>query len=81
MAVLLHGAGLRLLECARLRVNDIDFAANQIAVPTAFARHYAVPRRRSTRFASSVYIELASIHECTAHRSKADGHDGSAERQ
>ena len=32
MAVLLYGAGLRLLECARLRVKDVDFAANQIVV-------------------------------------------------
>lgn len=32
MAVLLYGAGLRLLECARLRVKDIDFARNQIVV-------------------------------------------------
>ena len=26
MAILLYGAGLRLLECARLRVKDVDFA-------------------------------------------------------
>src|SRR5262245_64931384 len=32
MAVLLYGAGLRLLECARLRVKDVDFARNQSAV-------------------------------------------------
>ncbi len=33
MAVLLYGAGLRLLECCRLRVKDIDFATtNQIVV-------------------------------------------------
>ncbi len=32
MAILLYGSGLRLLECARLRVQDIDFAANQIIV-------------------------------------------------
>ena len=32
MAVLLYGAGLRLLECARLRVKDVDFVANQIVV-------------------------------------------------
>jgi integron integrase len=32
MAVLLYGAGLRLLECARLRVKDVDFEANQIVV-------------------------------------------------
>jgi len=32
MAVLLYGAGLRLLECARLRCKDVDFGANQIVV-------------------------------------------------
>lgn len=32
MATLLYGAGLRLLECARLRVKDVDFASNQILV-------------------------------------------------
>ena len=32
MAVLLYGSGLRLLECARLRVKDVDFATNQIVV-------------------------------------------------
>ena len=32
MAVLLYGAGLRLLECAQLRVKDLDFGANQIVV-------------------------------------------------
>lgn len=31
-AILLYGAGLRLLECARLRVQDVDFARNQITV-------------------------------------------------
>ena len=32
MAILLYGAGLRLMECLRLRVKDIDFASNQIVV-------------------------------------------------
>jgi integron integrase len=32
MATLLYGAGLRLLECCRLRVKDVDFAAKQIIV-------------------------------------------------
>jgi integron integrase len=32
MATLLYGAGLRLLECLRLRVKDLDFAYNQIVV-------------------------------------------------
>jgi integrase len=37
MASLLHGAGLRLLECCRLRVQDIDFGTNQIVVRGAKA--------------------------------------------
>jgi integron integrase len=32
MASLLYGAGLRLMECVRLRVKDIDFGLNQITV-------------------------------------------------
>jgi integron integrase len=32
MASLLYGAGMRLLECLRLRVKDIDFEVNQIIV-------------------------------------------------
>ena len=32
MASLLYGAGLRLLECARLRVKDVDFARHEIVV-------------------------------------------------
>ncbi len=32
MAILLYGVGLRLMECCRLRIKDIDFARNQIVV-------------------------------------------------
>ncbi|TKB78658.1 MAG: integron integrase [Nitrospira sp.] len=32
MAMLLYGAGLRLMECLRLRVKDIDFRGNEICV-------------------------------------------------
>jgi integron integrase len=32
IAQLLYGAGLRLMECARLRIKDIDFEANSISV-------------------------------------------------
>jgi integron integrase len=32
MAMLLYGAGLRLLECARLRIKDVDFGRREIMV-------------------------------------------------
>ncbi len=32
MASLLYGSGLRLMECVRLRVKDVDFGYNQIVV-------------------------------------------------
>ncbi len=32
MAQLMYGSGLRLMECVRLRVQDLDFAANQLIV-------------------------------------------------
>src|SRR5918994_4751154 len=32
MAILLYGAGLRLMECCRLRIKDIDFSRNEIVV-------------------------------------------------
>jgi integron integrase len=35
MALLLYGAGLRLIECLRLRILDIDFAYQQITVRNA----------------------------------------------
>ena len=32
MTILLYGAGLRLLECARLRVKDVDFGRRQLVI-------------------------------------------------
>ena len=32
MAALLYGSGLRLLECARLRIKDIDFDRSELTV-------------------------------------------------
>ena len=32
MATLLYGAGLRLMECCRLRIKDIDFSRNEVVV-------------------------------------------------
>ena len=38
MAALLYGAGLRLMECARMRVKDIDFGRDQITVRSGKGR-------------------------------------------
>jgi integrase len=55
MATLLYGAGLRLTECLRLRVKDVDFAYNQIVVRdgkghqdrmTMLPQHVKAPLRR-----------------------------------
>jgi site-specific recombinase XerD len=32
MAGLLYGSGMRLMECVRLRLKDVDFAQNQVVV-------------------------------------------------
>ncbi|WP_343223485.1 hypothetical protein [Lysobacter sp. GX 14042] len=32
MGALMYGAGLRLMECVRLRVKDVDFARREIVV-------------------------------------------------
>jgi SAM-dependent methyltransferase len=39
MASLLYGAGLRLMECLRLRVKDVDFAMHQITVREGKGAH------------------------------------------
>src|SRR5206468_9415944 len=42
MAELLYGSGLRLMECLRLRVKDIDFGYNRIAVRDGKGLHERV---------------------------------------
>lgn len=54
MTLLLYGAGLRVIECARLRVKDVDFASNQIAVRTGKG-----DRDRVTMLPAAVKAELA----------------------
>src|SRR5262249_29260043 len=53
MAMLLYGAGLRLLECARLRVKDVDFERRQIVV-----RNGKGDRDRVTLLPASCVAEL-----------------------
>ncbi len=54
MAYLLYGAGLRLLECCRLRVQDVNFASNQIVV-----RGGKGDKDRVTMLPAAVKAELA----------------------
>jgi integron integrase len=54
MAILLYGSGLRLLECARLRVKDVDFARRQITV-----RAGKGDKDRTTTLPTIIGVELA----------------------
>jgi integron integrase len=54
MAYVLYGAGLRLLECCRLRVQDVDFAANQIVVRNAKGQ-----KDRVTMLPAAIKADLA----------------------
>ncbi len=47
VAGLMYGSGLRLTECLRLRVQDIDFGAAQITVQ--FISRHGLPEKSSTR--------------------------------
>ena len=53
MVTLLYGCGLRLLECCRLRVKDIDFGRNQLTV-----RQGKGDKDRATMLPQSVRAEL-----------------------
>ena len=67
MAVLLYGAGLRLLECCRLRVKDVDFAMNQIAI-----RDGKGHKDRATMLPAAVKPELAVHLERVRRQHEAD---------
>jgi len=53
MATLLYGSGLRLLECCRLRVKDVDFGRNQISV-----RRGKGDKDRATMLPGAIKAEL-----------------------
>src|SRR5690606_33427852 len=55
MATMLYGSGLRLLECCRLRVKDVDFGRRQIVV-----RRGKGDKDRVTMLPAIVADELAS---------------------
>ncbi len=66
MAGLLYGSGLRIMECVRLRVKDIDFAQNQIIVRdgkgqkdriTILPKRFHQPLREQLDFVKSFHEE------------------------
>jgi integron integrase len=67
MAVLLYGAGLRLLECLRLRVKDVDFARGEIIV-----RQGKGGRDRRTMLPAAVRAPLAAHLERVRRQHEAD---------
>ena len=67
MAIVLYGAGLRLLECAHLRVKDVDFAANQIVV-----RAGKGDRDRVTMLPAAVKTDLVRHLELVKSQHDAD---------
>ncbi len=67
MATLLYGAGLRLLECAKLRVKDVDFGRSQLVV-----RGGKGDRDRVTVLPASVKPSLARHLERVGRMHEAD---------
>jgi len=57
MASLLYGSGMRLMECVRLRVKDVDFGLNQIGVRDGKGgkdRHVPLPQRLRAALAAQI---------------------------
>ena len=67
MALLLYGAGLRLLECARLRVKDVDFGRKQLVV-----RGGKGDKDRVTMLPAVVKTELARHMEAVKQQHEED---------
>jgi integrase len=67
MALLLYGAGLRLLECCRLRVKDVDFATNQLVIRDGKGR-----KDRVTMLPAAAKVELGRHIERVRDQHRAD---------
>ena len=65
MAKLLYGSGLRLMECIRLRIKDIDFEINEIRVHSGKGdKDRLVPLPESIKPALKIHLERVKlIHE------------------
>ncbi len=71
MATLLYGSGLRLLECCRLRVKDVDFGRRQITV-----RSGKGAQDRATMLPATVSADLAAHLERMRERHRRDLAEG-----
>src|SRR3989441_12775394 len=71
MAYLLYGAGLRLLECCRLRVQDVGFGSNQIVV-----RSGKGDKDRMTMLPAAVKMDLARHLEGVREQHRSDLQSG-----
>jgi len=67
MASLMYGAGLRLLECCRLRVKDVDFARREITVRDGKGR-----KDRVTPLPARLSLALQSHLERAGRQHRAD---------
>ena len=68
MAKLIYGCGLRVMECIRLRVKDIDFEMNQIVVRDGKGK-----KDRITVLPDGIkssLIEHDDLHACSQSRGK-----------
>ncbi len=74
MAKLLYGAGLRLMECLRLRVRDIDFEVNLLYIRAAKGN-----KDRTTVFPKQIKEELKAVVEKVKDIHKQDLADGFGE--
>jgi integron integrase len=87
MAALLYGSGLRLMDCLRLRVKDIDFAQSQLTIRegkgdkdrvTMLAQSLHEPLRRQLEYVRSLHeMDLAegygAVHLPYAYERKCPG--------
>ena len=74
VATLLYGTGLRLMECLRLRVKDVDFALNQILV-----RDGKGQKDRLTMLPGALKERLRAHLKATGDLHAADRRDGFGE--
>jgi site-specific recombinase XerD len=67
MAHLLYGCGLRLIECLRLRVKDVDFEQNQIMVCDPKGMH-----DRTTMLPVTIKLSLQAQLQAVKHHHECD---------